>query len=165
MSDASQTVALHEGGCLCGAIRYAVSGQALRVTHCYCRFCQRATGSTHMVEPIWRAGSFSPIRGKPRVYSTRSAGSGKEVSVHFCADCGTNLYLSFERFPDVVGLYGGTLDDAEAAIDGVEHSCIFFDQAAKGSIIPAGVKAWKQHKMTNDGQPLPPTIFDQPFVI
>jgi hypothetical protein len=45
---------VHEGGCLCGAVRYETLADPLRVTTCHCRFCQRATGSAYMVEPIFR---------------------------------------------------------------------------------------------------------------
>jgi hypothetical protein len=36
---------VHEGGCVCGAIRYRVTADPLRVCACYCTFCQRRTGS------------------------------------------------------------------------------------------------------------------------
>src|SRR4051812_8764481 len=101
----------HEGGCLCGELRYNVSGLPTRVTICHCRFCQRATGSAYMVEPIFPLADLRITRGVPSVYSIRSEGSGKVVSVHFCQVCGTKLYLSFERFPDACGVYAGTFDD------------------------------------------------------
>ena len=46
-------MSLNYGGCLCGAIRYATSADPVRVTYCHCKFCQRATGSAYMVEPIF----------------------------------------------------------------------------------------------------------------
>ncbi len=36
---------VHEGGCVCGAIRYRVRGEPLRAYVCHCTFCQRFTGS------------------------------------------------------------------------------------------------------------------------
>ena len=48
-------MAINEGGCLCGTVRYATKDDPVRVTFCHCRFCQRATGSAYLVEPIFRA--------------------------------------------------------------------------------------------------------------
>lgn len=155
----------HEGGCLCGSVRYAATGQAKWLTNCYCRFCQRATGSTHMFEPIWEADDFVVTQGDPATYATRSEGSGKQVFVNFCPACGTKLFLRFERFPDAVGVYGGTLDHPAEAVAGVEASHIFLAEAAKGSVVPAGVNTWTRHRMSNDGEPFDPVIFDAPFVI
>jgi hypothetical protein len=50
---------VHEGGCLCGAIRYETMADPINVTTCHCKFCQRATGSAYMVEPIFRYGVFA----------------------------------------------------------------------------------------------------------
>jgi len=43
---------IHEGGCLCGEIRYETMAEPVRVTICHCTFCQRLTGSAYLVEPI-----------------------------------------------------------------------------------------------------------------
>src|SRR5215510_4284866 len=101
----------HEGGCLCGALRYETEGDPVRVTICHCRFCQRATGAGHMIEPIFTLANFRILSGAPSIYELRSAGSGKLVLVHFCSTCGTKLWLTFERFPEVLGVYAGTFDD------------------------------------------------------
>ena len=34
-----------DGGCLCGATRYKVSGDPLRVLYCHCDDCRRAIGA------------------------------------------------------------------------------------------------------------------------
>src|SRR5437764_2207936 len=92
-----------QGGCLCGAVRYRATAKPLQTTICHCTFCQRLTGSAFLVEPIFKAGDVVFQGDPPKVYERVSAGSGKRVSVHFCGACGTNLFLSFERFPTVVG--------------------------------------------------------------
>ncbi len=33
------------GGCQCGAVRYAISGELGRASICHCRMCQKAFGS------------------------------------------------------------------------------------------------------------------------
>lgn len=155
-----------EGGCLCGAVRYAVLAPPERVTVCHCRFCQRATGAAYMVEPIFRLSDLVTRRGLPQVFDHRSEGSGKIVHVHFCADCGTKLWLTFERFPDSLGVYAGTFDDpgwfpirAEAA----KH--IYLGVARPDTVIPAGLPTYVEHATRPDGTPLPARVFAAPFVI
>src|SRR6266446_1994101 len=101
----------NQGGCLCGAVRYAASSAPVRVTYCHCKFCQRATGSAYMVEPIFRKASLEIVYGIHATYAQGSAGSGKQVTINFSSTCSTKLFLSFERFPEVFGVYGGTFDD------------------------------------------------------
>ena len=117
-----------------------------------------------MFEPIWPIGAFSVISGEPKMFALTSEGSGREVRIHFCDACGTKLYLEFARFPEVVGIYGGTLDDPSAAAAGVEQAHIFWDEAIAGSVIPADRRAWRRHRITNDGQPVPPIPLDRPLV-
>jgi len=153
---------MHEGGCLCRNVRYATLAEPAWVTVCHCRFCQRATGSAYMVEPIFAKTDFTLLSGSPRVYELRSTGSGKVVRIHFCADCGTKLWLSFERFPDDVGVYAGTFDDPcwfAMAPQASEH--IFLGVARNDTVIPAGFSTFVEHALSNDDTPQPATVFDR----
>ncbi len=155
-----------QGGCLCGALRYEVAGQPGRVTLCHCKFCQRATGGAYLVEPIFGSGDFSVIKGAPKTYTHVSEGSGKKVHVHFCDTCGTKLFLTFERFADAVGVYGGTFDDPNWFDLTPENSKqIFLGVAKRGTVIPPGVKTYLAHATENDGTPIAPTVFDAAHVI
>jgi hypothetical protein len=42
---------------------------------------------------------------------------------------------------------------------------IFLGSAQAGTIIPAGVKAYSEHTMRNDGTPLAPVTFEHPHAI
>jgi len=153
----------HEGGCLCGALRYQALGEPLRVTICHCRFCQRATGSAYMVEPIFRCDDFRLVKGAPTAYALKSAGSGKTVHVNFCSACGTKIYLGFERFPGFLGVYAGTFDEPdwfELRPDNAKQ--IFIDAARRDSILMPGIDAFCQHAMLNDGSPTKAFTVDQP---
>lgn len=157
---------LNHGGCLCGAVRYATASNPLRLTFCHCRFCQRVTGSAYMVEPIFEKANFAVTSGNPAIYSVASRGSGKRVTINFCATCSSKLYLAFERFPDIVGIYCGTFDDPnwfERTPRISRH--IFLDSAQQGTVIPAGVRAYREHAMLNDGTPAESVTFQQPHVI
>src|SRR5438445_7926613 len=86
----------HEGGCLCGKVRYKVAAEPLRVTICHCTFCQRFTGSAFLVEPIFRTEDVVFSGTAPRTYGHRSDGSDKCVTLNFCGRCGTT-FLSLVR--------------------------------------------------------------------
>jgi hypothetical protein len=88
------------------------------------------------------------------------------VDVHFCGRCGTKLFLSFERFPDVVGVYGGTFDDPDWFERTPENSRhIFLSVAQCGTVIPAGIDCYDQHAITSDGKPIAPTVFGQHHMV
>ena len=154
------------GGCLCGAVRFETSAPPVRITQCYCRFCQRATGSTHMVEPIFRDDDFKFSVGAPTIYSLSSTGSGKRIDVHFCSVCGTKVCLTFERFPGVVGVYAGTFDDPSWFARTPEvMACLFTDSAMPGTLIPSGVPVFRRHRTEPDGSPAQAEIFGEPVEI
>jgi hypothetical protein len=155
-----------QGGCLCGNVRYAVTAEPVRVTFCHCKYCQRATGSAYLVEPIFNKSDFKIIKGTMRTYSQPSEGSGKRVTINFCENCGTKLHLTLERFPEIVGVYGGTFYDPNwyPRLPGSSRH-IFLDSAQKGTVVPAGYDTFREHAIKNDGTPAEPTVYDQPYVI
>jgi hypothetical protein len=156
----------HEGGCICNYVRYATVGDPTRVTFCHCRFCQRATGSAYLVEPIFDRSALEITAGTPTQYGHVSEGSGQQVTVNFCATCGTKLFLTFERWPDIVGVYGGTFDDPNwfpHTGEGAKH--IFLDMARHGTVVPAGIDTFGQHATETDGTPISPAVLDAPRTI
>ncbi len=156
----------HEGGCLCKAVRFATTANPVRVTICYCTFCQVATGSIGMVEPIFSKADFRVLKGKPTTFDMPSRGSGKRISINFCATCGTKIFLAFERFEDAYGLYAGTFDDPnwfDRSPANAKH--IFTGVAQKGTIIPPGYNTFVEHAWLNDGTPVAPTVFEHPHVV
>jgi hypothetical protein len=154
---------IHEGGCLCGAIRYQTLGEPIRVTICHCRFCQRATGGPYMVEPIFQLKDVSITRGTPSTYSHRSEGSAKLLHIHSCAICSTKLYVTFERFLDTCGIYSGTFDDPTwfpVGQSGARH--IFIEAARPYTFLPAGIPLFYQHAIANDGAAQDALLLDEP---
>ena len=140
------------GRCLCGRTCYDTGSAPLWVTICYCRFCQRATGSDRMIEPIFARSDFDFPARTPSVYTLPSEGSGADIHVHFCAECGTKLALTFGRWPDRIGILAGTLDDpAQIVITSDNSKHIFTCEARPGTILPAGSVTYPRHATKNDG--------------
>lgn len=165
MSENAANAEDHTGGCLCGDVRYQLRGNPLLLTICYCTFCQRATGSSHLVEPIWKEEAFAFTSGKPEIFRAVSRGSSKQITISFCQRCGTKLCQSMERFAGVIGIYAGTLDHPDIAAKAAETWRIFVDDAPKGTSIPAGVKFWRQHRLASDGTPNDPIVLEGPHTV
>jgi Uncharacterized conserved protein len=143
-------------------VRYRVTTDPPVGDGLLCRFCQRATGALGMVEPIFDTQDFEVTKGAPKTYTHISTGSGKGVYVHFCDACGTKTHLTFERWPDRLGLYAGTFDDPgwyEFSPDNSKY--IFLDSAVRGTLVPPGFKVYRQHAATAEGVPLDPEVLDE----
>ena len=147
------------GGCLCGAVRYAVSAAPIRVTICHCTFCQKITGSAYLVEPVFRKEDMSFSGAMLKAFVHRSDSSHKKVTVHFCETCATKIYLDLERFPDIWGVFGGTFDDPNW-FDRSAANCrhIFTRSAQHGVVLPSGVATFDAHAVGLDGTPNEPTV-------
>ena len=101
------------GGCLCGAVRYRIDGPPQFGVLCYCRDCQRASGSGHV--PVMGARRADvTITGDTACYGVRAA-SGQLAIRHFCRACGSLLFGRSDDGRDpIMSIYIGTLDDPSA---------------------------------------------------
>jgi hypothetical protein len=100
----------HEGGCLCGAVRYRVEGEPLRASVCSCTACQRRTGSLAGFGAYFRAEQLRILRGELKSYEHRSDESGRWLRFEFCPTCGTPVTWTAEVFPGMRAIGVGTLD-------------------------------------------------------
>ena len=165
-SDASMPI-VHEGGCLCGDIRYrTTAAEPIRVTVCHCTFCQKLTGSAFLVEPIFRRKDVIFSGNAVSTYHHRSDTSQMRVSLNFCGRCGTTLYLDMERFPHILGLCAGTFDDPNW-FDRSAGKCrhIFTRSAQEGVMLPAGVDTFREHVLQLDGTPNQPIVLTHALMV
>jgi hypothetical protein len=95
-----------EGGCLCGAIRYRVSGEAVAATLCHCHSCRRASGGTNVAWAVFDKSAFQWSSGFPADYS-----SSPGLEWLFCGDCGSLVAYRRSSRPDHMDITTGTLDD------------------------------------------------------
>ena len=98
------------GRCACGKIRYECSGAPVLSVNCYCRDCQRASGSAYAADIVVNAADWKLVSGKPN-YFEQKADSGNIVSRGFCGDCGSPLFVKEVSMPDIVTINVGSLDD------------------------------------------------------
>jgi len=102
---------VHQGGCLCGEVRYRTTAEPLRVTICHCTFCQKRTGSAFGIGAYFKIEDVDVLQGELRVYEHRSDETGRWLKNEFCPRCGTVVTWTLEALPGLRGLAGGTFDD------------------------------------------------------
>jgi hypothetical protein len=95
-----------EGGCLCGAVRYRVSGVVTESGYCHCRTCQRQSGAPAVAWFALAPSGFEYLKGAPGVYRA-SDHAGRE----FCRDCGTYLVFREDDATLTISVNTATLDD------------------------------------------------------
>jgi len=98
-----------QGGCLCGAIRYELSGPILFCSQCACKDCQKATGTGHTTIVGIHRDQLA-LSGTPKTY-TNAGDTGGKVTRHFCGECGGRLYTSGDLPGPIIMIQAGSLDD------------------------------------------------------
>ena len=139
----------HEGGCVCGSVRYVAHGDPLRVVVCHCTWCQRRTGTAFAVEPIFKAEQVE-IRGAPPTkYRHVSDESGRWLDLEFCPKCGTNIGFTLEWRPGLRAVDAGTFDDPSwIRADRHGFRYIFRRSARNWSDVPGGAEVYEKHFAT-----------------
>jgi hypothetical protein len=102
---------IHDGGCLCGAVRYRVEGSPLKAFNCHCTFCQRRTGTAFAQVTVFRDDQVEMNRNLLTEYEHRSDESRRWIRLQFCSRCGTTVAATLEHIPGVCAISGGTFDD------------------------------------------------------
>ncbi len=103
------TEAEHQGGCLCGNVRYVLTKPLSSVVHCHCGMCRRASGALMVTWLTLPLSGFQISRG--RLHSYESSANAKRG---LCANCGTQISFWIRFSPDHIDITLGSLDNPEA---------------------------------------------------
>ena len=95
---------IQEGGCLCGSVRFRVTGEPTWCGACHCTQCQRWTGGGPLMTV--RATELEMI-GEDRIEAHHASEWGERA---VCGTCGSTLYWRMQGKP-VAGIAVGLLDD------------------------------------------------------
>jgi hypothetical protein len=80
-----------EGGCLCGAVRFAITPPTLFFAHCHCRWCREAHGAAFV---SWVGVAEERLRILPGSVRTSWYQSSPHSRRGFCPTCGTTLFFA-----------------------------------------------------------------------
>ena len=111
-----------KGSCLCGSVKYEISGNLGDIVHCHCQTCRKAHGSAFSSVAAIKDEDFN-LSGSDSLKSYESS-QGKHR--YFCANCGTQVYAKRENTPHII-LRLGSLD---SDINSTEKEHIWVSQKA-----------------------------------
>lgn len=98
-----------EGGCLCGSMRFYISGTPRLIEYCHCNSCRKASGAPVVALAGVALDDFEFTKGDPGRYE-----SSPGVERTFCSNCGTSLTLFIEEYPEEIYVSIAVLDDLSA---------------------------------------------------
>ena len=112
-----------QGGCLCSAIRFRISGEPIFSSICHCATCRRASAAPTVGWLTFDRGQVEILSGNPRTYR-----SSQGVVRQFCGTCGSQLsYESVER--------PATIDITTASLD-------------NPNLFPPTLEVWLEHRVS-----------------
>ncbi|MGI9315735.1 MAG: GFA family protein [bacterium] len=117
-----------QGGCLCGGVRYRVTGELRDVINCFCSQCRKTSG--HHVAATSVANTKFELLNQDTLKWYQSS---QQARRGFCGDCGSNLF--WQRDDAVtISIMAGTLE-APTGLATVQN--IFLEDMSDYHEIPA----------------------------
>ncbi len=98
------------GSCLCGKVKYVISGSVGDIVHCHCKTCRKAHGSAFSSVAAVSDNDFK-LSGSEFLNSFESSIGKKR---YFCSYCGTQIYAKREGQGHII-LRLGSLDTDPAS--------------------------------------------------
>ena len=99
-----------QGGCLCGAIRYATTALPFSSDHCHCSMCRKSVGAVVGTWMDFKVEQVTWLGEKPKEYA-----SSEHTRRGFCPNCGGSISFRDHRHPEYFSLSTGSLDDPNLA--------------------------------------------------
>lgn len=110
------------GSCLCGSVKYGITGAIGDIVHCHCGTCRKAHGSAFSSVAAVQDSDFN-LLSKTSLKSYESS-AGKHR--YFCSNCGSQLYAKRDDTSHII-LRLGSLD---SNLDSAEKEHIWVSQKA-----------------------------------
>ncbi len=97
----------YTGGCLCGKVRFEISGEIENIVYCHCSRCRKAQGSAFATNGNVAIKEFSFISGENEMTGYESLPGEAKL---FCQHCGSPVLSRSASKPDKVRIRLGLVD-------------------------------------------------------
>ena len=128
-------VAAMQGSCLCGGVRFELTGEFQGVVHCHCASCKKLSGGGGTTSGLIATGEIRILQGEELLRTFQPA-DGKAKT--FCVTCGSNLF-------------GAGYPESEASAVRLTTLDSGLEQAPRAHIFVRSLAAWET--LPEDGLP------------
>ncbi len=138
------------GGCTCRAVRYRMTSLPMIVHACYCRWCQRETGTAFALNALIESDRVVLAAGEPELVQTPSY-SGKGQTIARCPGCRVAVWSHYAGAGDRLKFVRvGTLDDPERLPPDVH---IYTMSKQPWVVLPPGARAFNEYYKSQEVWP------------
>ena len=103
-------MATRDAVCSCGQLHLTAEGDPIRISMCHCLACQRRTGSAFSIQARFRSDQVRVV-GRYSDYIRTSDEGDKDLTFHFCPDCGATVFFTGSDASDVIAVPVGAFAD------------------------------------------------------
>ena len=94
------------GGCLCGQVRYKISGPRRNIINCHCENCRRTHGHVSAYTSVDKKDLLLTSQQSLKWYHDQSPDTYRG----FCSECGSSLFWDAKHDNNKMAISAGTLD-------------------------------------------------------
>jgi hypothetical protein len=136
--------ALTTGGCRCGTVRYECTADFIATTLCYCRDCQRSSGSAVGCFVLIPPEGMLRRSGSTTCYTVQND-SGRTITREFCGECGSPL---FAWTKNIFAVTAASFDNPAGIMPSM---AIWVDSAQPWAPIPCGIERFAKNPPISAG--------------
>jgi len=100
---------MYKGGCLCGEVRFEITGEIENIVYCHCSLCRKAQGSAFATNGNVDAEKFSFVSGENSLTGYESTPGQTK---YFCKYCGSPIFSKSLTKPGKVRVRLGSIETA-----------------------------------------------------
>ncbi|VAW63896.1 Gfa-like protein [hydrothermal vent metagenome] len=115
---------MYTGSCLCGEVRFQITGEIKNIIYCHCSKCRKAQGSAFATNGNLEKKYFNIISGENNLTKYEAS---KGHYKYFCKTCGSPIISISDASPDNVRVRLGTI---ETDINERPEAHVFFSSRA-----------------------------------
>ncbi|EEP75785.1 predicted protein [Uncinocarpus reesii 1704] len=103
------------GSCLCGSVKYQLTGEPISALNCHCVNCKKTSGAAFLSNGLfWKKQlTITSSSSGLKTFQDKTTNSGEPLCRKFCSNCGSTLFVE-SLLPDTpVAVTLGSLDQGQ----------------------------------------------------